>query len=316
MKYFSKTFGCQMNFADSDEMIRQFANRGLEASADLESAQVALINTCTVRDLAEHKAMSYIGRLKTWKQEHPNSIIVVTGCAAERAKKDIKRKFPHVDLIVGAKDIDNFGEAVDKLLPKNVASHFTRKSFLPSETIAATTHVPMEEEPEAVTLARDRARLLGEVVHKVLEEWNFTAKHSGVKLGAAVMKAGRVFELNSEIPEDKALLAEAIEILEGFLTSPQAAKLKTVKILGREVPFVYSDDRGTMHGFIDLLYEDSEGLVVADYKTTKVKGDIKKAAAKYDPQSIAYREAVSRVFKKPVRFEVIFLRSLGVPPPH
>ncbi len=167
-----------------------------------------------------------------------------------------------------------------------------------------------EEEPEAVTLARDRARLLGEVVHKVLEEWNFTAKHSGVKLGAAVMKAGRVFELNSEVAEDKALLAEAIEILEGFLTSPQATKLKTVKIIGREVPFVYSDERGTMHGFIDLLYEDESGLVVADYKTTKVKGDLKKAAAKYDPQSVAYREAVSRVLKKPVRFEVFFLRSV------
>src|SRR5947208_1867412 len=116
MKLFTKTFGCQMNFADSDEMGRHFKERGFQATDDEASADVILVNTCTVRDLAEHKAMSFIGRLKEWKQENPNHLIVVTGCAAERAKAEIKHRFPYIDLIVGAKDIESFPMRLEKAL--------------------------------------------------------------------------------------------------------------------------------------------------------------------------------------------------------
>lgn len=116
MKLYTKTFGCQMNFADSDEMGRHFRERGfLPTDSELE-ANAILINTCTVRDLAEHKAASYIGRLKDWKQANPQGMIVVTGCAAERAKGEFKRKFQHIDLIVGAKDIESFPKELDRFL--------------------------------------------------------------------------------------------------------------------------------------------------------------------------------------------------------
>ncbi len=119
MKLFTKTFGCQMNFADSDEMTREFRKRGFSAADTEENADAILVNTCTVRDLAEHKASSFIGTLKDWKQSHPEGMIVVTGCAAERAKEEFKKRFPHIDLIVGAKDITEFPTELDGLLSRH-----------------------------------------------------------------------------------------------------------------------------------------------------------------------------------------------------
>ncbi|MBV9080927.1 MAG: tRNA (N6-isopentenyl adenosine(37)-C2)-methylthiotransferase MiaB, partial [Elusimicrobia bacterium] len=83
---FTKTFGCQMNFADSDEMGRAFRAQGFVATVDQDAADAVLVNTCTVRDLAEHKASSYLGLLKEWKDARAGRMIVLTGCAAERAK--------------------------------------------------------------------------------------------------------------------------------------------------------------------------------------------------------------------------------------
>src|SRR5690349_10032825 len=116
MKIFTKTFGCQMNFADSDEMGRTLRERGLFPTESEESADAVLVNTCTVRELAEHKAMSYIGRLEEWKDERPQRLVIVTGCAAERTKETLQRRFPHVDLVVGAIDIEKFPARLDELL--------------------------------------------------------------------------------------------------------------------------------------------------------------------------------------------------------
>ncbi len=119
MKLFTKTFGCQMNFADSDEMGRAFKERGFNPVEAEAQADAVLVNTCTVRDLAEHKAGSYIGRLREWKDENPQQrLIVVTGCAAERAKDEFRRRFPHIDLIVGAKDIAEFPKELDSFLAR------------------------------------------------------------------------------------------------------------------------------------------------------------------------------------------------------
>lgn len=120
MKLFTKTFGCQMNFADSDELGRHFKSRGFTNTENEAEADTILVNTCTVRDLAEHKAFSFVGRLKEWKDSNPDGLIIVTGCAAERAKTDFKRKFPHIDLIVGAKDIEKFPAELDGLLHQRI----------------------------------------------------------------------------------------------------------------------------------------------------------------------------------------------------
>lgn len=118
MKYFVRTYGCQMNVADSNEMGRHLQARGIAQTEDQEEASVLIVNTCTVRQHAEDRAFSEVGRLKKWKAARPDRKIVVTGCAAERTKEYLEGRFPYVDLVVGAKSIEDFGEIVEGLLER------------------------------------------------------------------------------------------------------------------------------------------------------------------------------------------------------
>jgi tRNA-2-methylthio-N6-dimethylallyladenosine synthase len=118
MKFFVRTYGCQMNVADSNEMSRHLAARGLVETLDPDDASVMLVNTCTVRQHAEDRAFSEIGRLKRWKAKRPGRKVVVTGCAAERTKEYLEDRFPFVDLVVGAKSIEDFGPMADRLLDR------------------------------------------------------------------------------------------------------------------------------------------------------------------------------------------------------
>lgn len=116
MNLFVETFGCQMNAADSEEMTDAFLAKGARVTTQRSKADVLILNTCTVRDHAEQKALSYLGRLKDWKKHDHERVLIVAGCAAERMKKNLKHRFPHVDLIVGAKSIEEFPKIVDNFL--------------------------------------------------------------------------------------------------------------------------------------------------------------------------------------------------------
>jgi tRNA-2-methylthio-N6-dimethylallyladenosine synthase len=118
MKFFVRTYGCQMNVADSNEMGRHLKDRGLALTENPDEASIMLVNTCTVRHHAEERAFSEIGRLKKWKAQIPGRKIVLTGCAAERTKEHIENRFPYIDLVVGAKSIAEFPEMVEKLLDR------------------------------------------------------------------------------------------------------------------------------------------------------------------------------------------------------
>jgi tRNA-2-methylthio-N6-dimethylallyladenosine synthase len=118
MKFCVRTYGCQMNVADSNEMGRHLQARGLAPTDDLDDASVLLVNTCTVRQHAEDRAFSEIGKLKRWKAGQPGRKLVITGCAAERTKEFLEDRFPHIDLVVGAKSIEEFGHIIDGLLER------------------------------------------------------------------------------------------------------------------------------------------------------------------------------------------------------
>ena len=118
MKFYVRTYGCQMNVADSNEMGRHLKASGLVETQDPDDASVMLVNTCTVRHHAENRAFSEIGRLKKWKVQQPGRKIVVTGCAAERTKEYIEGRFPFVDLVVGAKSIEDFKQMAQGLLDR------------------------------------------------------------------------------------------------------------------------------------------------------------------------------------------------------
>src|SRR5215831_13310277 len=118
MKFYVRTYGCQMNVADSNEMGRHLKAKGLEETQDPDEASVILVNTCTVRQHAEDRAFSEIGRLKRWKARRPGRKVVVTGCAAERTKEYLEDRFPFVDLVIGAKSIEDFGQMAERLLDR------------------------------------------------------------------------------------------------------------------------------------------------------------------------------------------------------
>ncbi len=110
------TFGCQMSVADGEELASPLKGRGFTAVAEPETADAIVLNTCTVRQHAEDKALSLIGRLRAWKDERPERVLIVAGCAAERLGPWIQKRFPYVDLVVGAKSIEDYPKIVEEAL--------------------------------------------------------------------------------------------------------------------------------------------------------------------------------------------------------
>jgi tRNA-2-methylthio-N6-dimethylallyladenosine synthase len=103
-----------MNVADSAEMALHLFARGCVQTQEISSADIVLLNTCTVRDHAEHRALSFLGRLAKWKAEKQGRLIIFAGCAAQRLGRAVRRKFPQIDIIAGAKNIESFADIIDK----------------------------------------------------------------------------------------------------------------------------------------------------------------------------------------------------------
>lgn len=103
-----------MNLADSEEMAGHLAMRGYILTDKLDEADLALVNTCTVRDHAEHRALSFLGRLRQWKREKSGRRIIFAGCAAQRLGQKLKKTFPYLDVVSGAREIDQFAQLLDK----------------------------------------------------------------------------------------------------------------------------------------------------------------------------------------------------------
>ena len=99
--YWITTFGCQMNKADSERMAGILESMGYsEAAAELE-ADLVLYNTCTIRDNAEQKVYSYLGRQAQRKRVNPNLTLVVAGCVAQQEGESLLRRVPELDLVMG-----------------------------------------------------------------------------------------------------------------------------------------------------------------------------------------------------------------------
>ncbi|MDR0800683.1 MAG: tRNA (N6-isopentenyl adenosine(37)-C2)-methylthiotransferase MiaB [Endomicrobium sp.] len=122
MNYLIETIGCQMNVCDSDMLGSVFSAYGASKVNNLSEADVVILNTCSVRAQAEQKAFSYLGRVKEFKQKNPCIKIVVIGCMAERLGPNIKKRFNNVDLIIGAKDIDNAALRIMNLFRTNYST--------------------------------------------------------------------------------------------------------------------------------------------------------------------------------------------------
>jgi tRNA-2-methylthio-N6-dimethylallyladenosine synthase len=106
------SFGCQMNVLDAELVVGDLRRRGYASAADMADADVILVHTCSVREHAEDKVWSLLGRARAVKAARPWVRIGVLGCMAQRAKEQIVERAPYVDLVLGT---SNFRSAVDDL---------------------------------------------------------------------------------------------------------------------------------------------------------------------------------------------------------
>jgi tRNA-2-methylthio-N6-dimethylallyladenosine synthase len=114
MKLHAITLGCQMSAADGAETLAQLCGRGWQTADSPDEADAIFLTTCSVRQHAEQRALSLIGRLREWKARDPRRLLVVAGCVAERLGQRLARRFPHVDLVVGSKSAGSYADLVER----------------------------------------------------------------------------------------------------------------------------------------------------------------------------------------------------------
>ncbi len=115
-KFFIKTYGCQMNERDSEQVARSLLDRGYEAAANEAEADVVLLNTCSVRDMAERKAIGKMGMLGRMAQDRPDSVFGFLGCMAQARGAELLAQVPHVDLVVGTQKFHRVADYVEELV--------------------------------------------------------------------------------------------------------------------------------------------------------------------------------------------------------
>src|SRR6201986_4131880 len=112
-KLFIETVGCQMNMLDSELFVGALRKQGYNLTDDVREADTVLFNTCSVREHAEHKIYSALGRLKFSKQSRPNQVIGVLGCMAQKDQELVFQRAPHVDLVVGTGQLAEVPRLID-----------------------------------------------------------------------------------------------------------------------------------------------------------------------------------------------------------
>jgi tRNA-2-methylthio-N6-dimethylallyladenosine synthase len=105
-KYYLWTVGCQMNKADSDKLAAGFDRMGLKATDHMERADIVVLNTCSVRQHAEDRAYSKLGRVRELKDEKPGLKVALMGCMVGLKTDDLKKRFPQVDVFARPQQFD------------------------------------------------------------------------------------------------------------------------------------------------------------------------------------------------------------------
>ncbi|MBI3948281.1 MAG: tRNA (N6-isopentenyl adenosine(37)-C2)-methylthiotransferase MiaB [Armatimonadetes bacterium] len=108
--YHIVTFGCQMNLSDSERIEALLSDAGMRREADLRRADLVLFNTCSVRQKAEDRVYGNLGRLKQHRRAHPEMILGVCGCMAQREGEALRRKVSFVDLVIGTAQLHRLPE--------------------------------------------------------------------------------------------------------------------------------------------------------------------------------------------------------------
>jgi tRNA-2-methylthio-N6-dimethylallyladenosine synthase len=121
-KFFIKTYGCQMNERDSEQVAHSLIARGYERVSCETEADVVLLNTCSVRDMAEQKALGKMGMLGRMAKSRPETVFGFLGCMAQARGAELLKQIPHLDLVVGTQKFHRVGDYVDDLVARKRAT--------------------------------------------------------------------------------------------------------------------------------------------------------------------------------------------------
>jgi tRNA-2-methylthio-N6-dimethylallyladenosine synthase len=156
-KFFIKTYGCQMNERDSEQVAHSLVARGYERVSHESDADVVLLNTCSVRDMADQKALGKMGMLGRVAKERPHVVFGVLGCMAQARGASLLKDLPHLNLVVGTQKFHRVADYVDELV--------TRKAARPAGVTASGYNrmddlrfsiVDVAEEPGSQSTIRDQ----------------------------------------------------------------------------------------------------------------------------------------------------------------
>ncbi len=128
-KVFVHTFGCQMNESDSDRMVELLGRHDYTRAGSAEEADLILLNTCAVRDKAEQKLLSALGRYRAVKSRR-GTLIAVAGCVAQQEKERLLELVPYVDFVFGP---DNLGRLPELLARATGRERFAATGWMDSE---------------------------------------------------------------------------------------------------------------------------------------------------------------------------------------
>src|SRR5262245_39649989 len=146
-KFFIKTYGCQMNERDSEQVAHSLIARGYERVANETEADVVLLNTFSVRDMADQKALGKMGMFGRMANERPHVVFGFLGCMAQTRGASLIKNLPHVDLVVGTQKFHRVADYVEAAVERKRHRAMDDPRF---------SIVDVEEEPGSQSTIRDQ----------------------------------------------------------------------------------------------------------------------------------------------------------------
>ncbi len=242
-RFYVRTFGCQMNEHDSERIAGLLAAEGMEATDDVDAADVVVLNTCCIRENADNKLYGHLGHLKSLKERRPDLQIAVGGCLAQKDRDLIVERAGHVDVVFGTHNLAHApallaesartGEAIVEILEE----HEAYPSALPARrevdhSAWVTIQIGCDNSCAFCIVPAVRgaevSRRMGDIVREVTE-----LAHDGVSeitlLGQNVNSYGRDLGAGQWAPQFADLL-RAVDAVEGIdrvrYTSPHPKDLR------------------------------------------------------------------------------------------
>ena len=155
-KFFIKTYGCQMNERDSEQVAHSLVAHGYERVGHESEADIVLLNTCSVRDMADQKALGKMGMLGRLAKERPHMVFGFLGCMAQARGASLLNDLPHVDLVVGTQKFHRVADYVDELIAKKNGRARSPGAPHPAIDDLRFSIVDVEEEASSQSTIRDQ----------------------------------------------------------------------------------------------------------------------------------------------------------------